>query len=188
MIYDAQTNEQQGRQNHDAETPGCTRRECGEGACRFSEKEIARFWRGISKGNPQDCWEWKGYREGGYGRLKIASGQILSHRMSWTLHRGEIPAGLFVLHRCDNRPCGNPDHLFLGTLTENNKDRDAKGRHRPLYGEANGLAKLTMEIARNIRQEYSLGFVTQQVLADKHSVTQKAIYMIIHHQTWKESR
>jgi hypothetical protein len=79
------------------------------------------------------CWEYTGAMDsGGYGSIGITTGQSdRTHRVSWRLHYGEIPAGMFVCHTCDNRPCCRPDHLFLGTVQDNNADRDAKGRNRP---------------------------------------------------------
>jgi hypothetical protein len=74
------------------------------------------------------CWEWqKAITPDGYGKFKSFNEQ-LAHRVSWRLHRGDIGKNLCVLHKCDNPPCVNPEHLFLGTLSENNKDRTFKGR------------------------------------------------------------
>lgn len=79
--------------------------------------------------NKIGCWGWKGSVSRGYGKVKYKSGRYLAHRLSWFIHKGEIPKELWVLHKCDNRICSNPDHLFLGTLQDNNKDRDNKKRH-----------------------------------------------------------
>jgi hypothetical protein len=77
---------------------------------------------------PNECWEWQGYRfPQGYGRYSMM-GQVLAHRVSFIVHKGPIFKNLCVLHKCDNPPCVNPDHLFMGTRDTNNKDRAAKGR------------------------------------------------------------
>ena len=104
------------------------------------------------------CWVWGGYRNrGGYGFTRVggrgAPGK-LAHRLSWELHRGPIPNGLHVLHRCDNPSCVRPDHLFLGTNQENIADRIAKGRPggmnspgaRRLIGDANPRTRYPDEL------------------------------------------
>lgn len=72
------------------------------------------------------CWEWQGSIQKGYGFWCWKR----AHRISWEMHRGPIPLGLHVCHKCDNPPCVNPDHLWLGTPRDNANDRDAKGRGR----------------------------------------------------------
>lgn len=78
------------------------------------------------------CWLWGGYRnEDGYGVVRVGgrgAKLTLAHRLSWTLHCGEIPEGLHVLHSCDTPSCVRPDHLFLGSNLDNIRDRQAKGR------------------------------------------------------------
>lgn len=111
----------------------CSRR-CGASPVR--SKLSDRFWAKVDR-NPDGCWLWTGSKSShGYGQLfSMVGGHravLHTHRISWELHNGPIPDGLWVLHRCDVRPCVRPDHLFLGTRQDNTDDMMAKGRHR--YG------------------------------------------------------
>jgi hypothetical protein len=90
----------------------------------------ARFWSRVAVRQPSDCWEWTGCRTAlGYGRFGIGKRVVKAHRRAWELVNGAIPDGLWVLHKCDNPPCVNPSHLWLGTDAENQHDMSAKGRN-----------------------------------------------------------
>lgn len=91
----------------------------------------ARFERFVLRMD-SGCWEWQGARKQGvrpYGFFSINGRQFTAHRVCWNLYRGAIPAGLHVCHHCDNPPCVNPEHLFLGTAKDNAQDKVKKGRH-----------------------------------------------------------
>lgn len=90
-----------------------------------------RFWSKVDCRGPDDCWPWKSAAVSsyGYGVLNIKNKVHSSHRLAWELTHGPIENGLHVLHRCDNAPCCNPAHLFLGTHQDNMADMNAKGRN-----------------------------------------------------------
>ena len=90
------------------------------------------FARAVVRG-PRECWPWTGpYHNDGYGSVYLRSERrgCQTHRVAWAFARGPIPAGMHVLHRCDNRRCVNPDHLYLGTPKDNGRDKAARGRCR----------------------------------------------------------
>jgi hypothetical protein len=118
---------------------------------------IKRFWKFVDKRSTDECWEWTGRKSyKGYGRMKIACKHIQAHRFSYELFIGKIPKGICVCHTCDNPPCVNPNHLFLGTNLDNVHDRDRKGRKA--LGENNGKSKLKLEEVINIKAYLLLGY------------------------------
>ena len=99
---------------------------------------VERFWELVDRRGPDECWMWRGERKGGswdYGVLYLISRtdgshrEVRAHRFAWELEHGEIPEGMCVLHHCDNPPCVNEEHLFLGTNADNTQDCLLKGRH-----------------------------------------------------------
>lgn len=130
------------------------------------------------------CWEWQGYRSRkGYGEIKVDGRMEKAHRQAFLLRRGPIPQGMHVLHRCDNPPCVNPDHLFLGTNDDNVADRTAKGRSARNVGAAASTAKLTEDDVRQIRRMATLG-MTNLEIAEAFPVNDRSISNIIRNKTW----
>lgn len=142
----------------------------GENRRRLSKEWEPRFVSRIVMGD--GCWEWSGARDrAGYGQIKIEGRQSKAHRVAWERAFGPIPAGLSPLHKCDNPPCVRPDHLFLGTIADNNADRAAKGRNR------NQWAKIPKDHHALIRQRVSNG-ETKSSIAREYSVNPSRIWAI----------
>jgi hypothetical protein len=140
------------------------------------------FYDKVVKLEDSDCWMWIGARSTDYGQLYVDGKVIYAHRLSYILHCDEIPDGMKVLHRCDNRWCVNPAHLFLGTQQDNMNDKVSKNRQAK--GITNGNAKLTeldvIEIRRLLAQP-----ITQKSIADKFGVDPKLITLIKRREIWR---
>lgn len=158
-------------------------------------KLLARFMEKVRITN--SCWEWTSSLVGkGYGFFWHTKGDRLAHRLAYTMFNGPIPPGLCVLHYCDNPPCVNPGHLYLGTIVENNADRDSKGRtargithgsrtkpNRVARGERSGQAKLTEDNVRSIRAAIATG-ESHCALGRQYGVRHATIWNIAHRKTW----
>jgi len=151
----------------------------------MDEKAQERFWRKINLVGPNDCWEWTaGKISDGYGSFRIKDKTIYTHRLMWELLHGPIPSGKLILHKCDNPLCCNPDHLFIGTQTDNMQDMYRKGRANPMRGEKHGMTKLTEHQVREIRKRYAAGGTSHSKLAKEYKMSKVQIGRIIRRQRW----
>lgn len=155
-------------------------------ACSNSSRQVPladRFLIYYHPGKPDACWPWTGTIDrNGYGVISDEKRrQIRAHRIAYERVKGRIPDGLCVLHHCDNRPCCNPDHLFVGTDADNNHDRHRKGRYPT--GAAHPLAKLTDQDVREIRSSYPQ--MTQKSIAERYGLDQTTISEIVLRKKWK---
>lgn len=148
----------------------------------LKERSLVRFWSFVNKTGEDDCWTWKGAKlTNGYGAFSVGIKRISAHRFSWKLHFGDIPKNMVVCHKCDNPPCVNPKHLFLGTDAENQRDKKLKGR--AARGESNSKAKLRESDVREIRELISQGLSARQI-AKRYGVLHAAILDIKSGKNW----
>ena len=150
----------------------------------IEQKYIDRFWTKVDKSG--DCWEWLGANNGtGYGHYWYKDKVWNTHRFSWIIKNGEIPAGLYICHHCDNRLCVNPEHLFLGTAKDNMQDASRKGRLincGGTKGENHGMSKLTKVEVLKIREYYPES--TLKELAEKYDVIPMTIWRVVKRISW----
>lgn len=132
-----------------------------------------------------NCWLWTGYiGNERYGRFKVKGKMLRAHRFSYQYYKGDIPPGLYVLHKCDIPKCVNPEHLFLGTPYDNMKDMRLKGREIKAKGINASKAKLSEEQVRDIRVKLSKG-ISLQELSKEFKVAYNAIRFIKLGLSWK---
>lgn len=128
-------------------------------APRNPQQQKIDFWRNVKKSNASNCWEWSGGKAShetgrNYGVAWLFGKKWKAHRAAWVFEFGPIPEGVLVCHKCDNPPCCNPSHLFLGSNKDNAQDCINKGRGNKEKGEDRYNAKLTQEEVREIRKRY----------------------------------
>lgn len=147
--------------------------------------EVGRFWSHVDKGGGDDCWVWLAHRIRHrtlglrYGVASIAKRGYLAHRVAWTIANGAIPAGLDVLHSCDNPGCVRPDHLFLGTHADNMRDMRTKGRGRPI--EKNKVSVSDVVAMRAMR---SAGASLDRIADAYPQVSPRSVRDIVNGRVW----
>lgn len=182
---------------------GCGRycsREC-ERAGRVARSLIGfanRFWKRVNRGHAGECWPWgRTLSKSGYGLISRGGVSVRAHRVAYELHHGAAPpADKIVCHSCDNPPCCNPAHLFLGTHQDNHDDMVRKGRHpthrsvgrkRPVRRgppNPNWRPRLNAETVKAIRGRWEGGGVTISGLARESGLHLNTVYRIVHRLTW----
>lgn len=161
----------------------CRNPSCCNPAHLFLATLHHRFWLGVRKAGPDECWPWmKGTTTAGYGAIRRKNELFLAHRLAWEVEHGSIPNGRDVLHECDNPPCCNPAHLFLGDQASNVRDAAIKGRM--MRGETHHAAKLDNNKVHEIREQLALG-VPATIVAKHFQVHRGTIMDIKHGRTWK---
>lgn len=145
---------------------------------------MERFWSKVDRSaGPDGCWPWTGSinKRSGHGRIRVGGKLLLTHRFAYLLEHGE--PGACVLHTCDNPPCCNPMHLWLGTAQDNNRDRDEKGRNVNRRGVEHGCARLTEDDVLQIRARCAAGQAQSSVARD-YGVVAGNIWHIVNRKTW----
>lgn len=164
----------------------------------MSRRKDKDFWSHVGV-DPTGCWLWSGSRTNdGYGYLFVAGKSTKAHRYAYELSHGVILPGMCVCHHCDTPPCMNPQHLFLGTMGDNNRDKIRKGRQHHWNGRRAGIgnprAKLNPEAIVIIRQTYIDGRGRKTIPARRHTAKQlglmfgvspDAISGVIRGRTWQ---
>lgn len=154
----------------------------------ITQNDIDRFWKYVNVASENDCWIWTGTLDAnGYGVYSAKRVLYKAHRVSYFLHHKSIDKNLMCCHSCDNPPCVNPNHLWLGTQGENSLDRHKKGRTRTghLRGQDNPGAKLTENDVRFIRKNHNHCEFSTRKLAAMFGVCQTKIRQVLSGQAWK---
>lgn len=147
----------------------------------LTPRQWKNFWAKVSK--TDSCWLWTAAKTTkGYGSLTLFHKPHRAHQVSWKLHFGDIPRGLFVCHKCDVKTCINPDHLFLGTNGDNVRDAASKNRLR--VGDRHPQAKLTGQEVQDIRALLKDGHKGIDI-SRVYGVSDQCIYDIKNNRHWK---
>ena len=155
---------------------------------QFRTRLSARFLAKVDILGDDECWEWKASRTfDGYGNYRLNGGMRKAHRVAYAFYNGaEIPAGLCVLHRCDNPACVNPSHLWLGTRTDNNADMKAKGRgvQNGVKGTAHYRTNFSNADILKIRAMYKSGHYLQREIGDMFGICQSYVSELVNRKKW----
>ena len=148
------------------------------------EQRIAHFWARVRIAGPDECWPWLGKKRGGYGRVLVEGRYVQAHRYAHELAHGPMASELEAAHKCDNRGCCNPGHVFPATPLENTRDCIQKGRARKAMG-LRRRAKLTDDQVYAIRNAYVPRRVSQPILARRYNVSRSVIEAVLLGKTYK---
>lgn len=146
---------------------------------------MKRFWSKVIK--TETCWNWTAATNCGYGSFRIAGKSVSAHRLSYIwAYKVVLSKSTYICHKCDNRKCVNPEHLFLGTHADNMLDMINKNRQSAPKGENHNKAKLKESQVIEIRKLYNTKIFTQEQLADKFGVDQTLISLISRNKIWRD--
>jgi hypothetical protein len=125
------------------------------------------------------CWNWNGCKKVKmkYGCLTFRGKEVMAHRASYMIYKGEIPNGLWVLHTCDNPSCTNPEHLWLGNALDNQRDKLSKNRHK--------VEKLSIDQVKEIKKLLSMDVMMKRICKD-FNISRTTLHSIKTGKTWRD--